>query len=126
MCCSSDQAIVQLSIVILVIRLIVTITQGAAVERIVNATEARKHLGQLLEEVRYQRRRVIIERAGLPMAVLVPLEQYEQWRAQRQASFAMVDEVQQRTRSTPAESLEATIAEAVAAARVPERAGDER
>lgn len=94
-------------------------------ERTVNAVEARKQFGRLLEEVYYQSRRVIIERAGRPMAVLVPLEQYEQWQAQRKAFFAMIDEVQQRTQSTPAESLEATIAEAVAAARAAERTEDE-
>ena len=86
-------------------------------EQTVNAVQARKQFGRLLEEVYYQGRRVIIERAGKPMAVLVPLEQYAQWQEQRRAFFAMVDEVQQRTRETSAEELEATIADATAAAK---------
>jgi len=44
-------------------------------KKTVNAVQARKQLGRLLEEVYYQSQRVIIERAGRPMAVLVPLEQ---------------------------------------------------
>jgi prevent-host-death family protein len=86
-------------------------------EKTVNAVEARKQLGRLLEEVFYQSQRVIIERAGRPMAVLVPLEQYRQWQEQRSAFFAMVDEVQRRTREIPPEELEAIIEEASAAAK---------
>jgi prevent-host-death family protein len=86
-------------------------------EKTVNAVQARKQLGRLLEEVYYQSQRVIIERAGRPMAVLVPLEQYRQWQEQRTAFFAMVDEVRQRTRDIPPEELEAVIAEASAAAK---------
>jgi prevent-host-death family protein len=88
-----------------------------AVEKTVNAVQARQQLGRLLEEVFYQSQRVIIERAGRPMAVLVPLEQYRQWQEQRTAFFAMVDEVRGRTRDIPPEELEAVIAEASAAAK---------
>lgn len=90
-------------------------------EKTVNAVQARQQLGRLLEEVFYQSQRVIIERAGRPMAVLVPLGQYRQWQEQRMAFFAMVDEVQQRTREVPPDDLEAVIAEAVAAARAQEK-----
>jgi len=90
-------------------------------EKTVNAVQARQQLGRLLEEVFYQSQRVIIERAGRPMAVLVPLDQYRQWQEQRTAFFAMVDEVQQRTGQVPPDELEAVIAEAVAAARAQER-----
>ena len=90
-------------------------------EKTVNAVQARQQLGRLLEEVFYQSQRVIIERAGRPMAALVPLDQYRQWQEQRAAFFAMVDEVQQRTRQVPADKLEAVIAEAVAAARAQEK-----
>ena len=74
-------------------------------EKTVNAVQARQQLGRLLEEVFYQSQRVIIERAGRPMAVLVPLGQYRQWQEQRMAFFAMVDEVQQRTREIPPDDL---------------------
>jgi prevent-host-death family protein len=94
-------------------------------ERTVNAVQARKQFGRLLEEVFYQSQCVIIERAGRPMAALVPLEQYQQWQEQRRAFFAMVDEVQQRTREALPEDLEAAIAEAAAAAKATERVGQD-
>jgi hypothetical protein len=39
----------------------------------VNALKARQNLGQMLEEVFYQDAQFIIERAGKPMAAVVPL-----------------------------------------------------
>jgi prevent-host-death family protein len=89
-------------------------------EKTVNAVRARQQLGRLLEEVFYQNQRVIIERAGRPMAVLVPLEEYRQWQAGRDAFFAMVDEVQGRTRQVPSEDLETLIAEAALTAKAQE------
>jgi len=86
-------------------------------EKTVNAVRARQQFGRLLEEVFYRNQHVIIERAGRPMAVLVPMEQYRQWQEGRTAFFAMVDEVQQRTRQVPPEELEAIIVEAAAAAK---------
>ena len=86
-------------------------------EKTVNAVRARQQFGQLLEEVFYRNQHVIIERAGRPMAVLVPMERYRQWQEGRTAFFAMVDEVQQRTRQVPPEELEAIIVEAAAAAK---------
>jgi prevent-host-death family protein len=38
-----------------------------------NALKARQQLGQLLEEVYYQGEQYIIERAGKPMAAVVPV-----------------------------------------------------
>ncbi len=86
-------------------------------EKHVNAVQARQQFGRLLEEVFYQNHDVIIERAGRPMAVLVTVERYHEWQGRRQAFFASVDEVQQRTRMAPADVLQAELAEAVAAAK---------
>jgi len=43
----------------------------------INALKARQNLGQLLEEVFYQDAQFIIERAGRPMAAVVPVWQIE-------------------------------------------------
>ncbi len=61
--------------------------------RTVNTTAARAHLGQILDAVRYRGDQYIIERSGKPMAAVVPVEQYEQWRKERDAFFSLVDEV---------------------------------
>ena len=39
----------------------------------VNALKAQQHLGQLLEEIYYKDDQYVIERAGKPMAAVVPL-----------------------------------------------------
>jgi prevent-host-death family protein len=41
----------------------------------ITALKARRNLGQLLEEVYYRGSRYVIERAGRPMAAVVPLSQ---------------------------------------------------
>lgn len=82
-------------------------------EKTVTALDARKKLGQLLEEVYYQGNQFIVERAGKPMAVVVPVEQYRQWKERRERFFAMVDEVRARNQDTPPEVIEAEVAKAV-------------
>ena len=41
----------------------------------ITALKARRNLGQILEEVYYRGRSYVIERAGRPMAAVVPLSQ---------------------------------------------------
>ncbi len=91
-------------------------------ERTINAVAARRRLGQLLEETFYRGDVFIIERAGRPMAAMIPIERYRQWQQRREEFFAMIDEVQKRTREVPPGELEAAIAEAVAAAKAAEKA----
>ncbi len=45
----------------------------------INALRARQTLGTMLEEVFYRDEQFIIERAGKPMAAVVPVWQLEQW-----------------------------------------------
>jgi prevent-host-death family protein len=54
---------------------------------------ARKNLGQLLEQTFYLGDEFIIERAGKPMAVLISVQEYERWQKQRETDFAVFDEV---------------------------------
>lgn len=43
----------------------------------ISAFEARTHLGEILDKIRYQKRPLYIERHGRPVAVLVDVESYE-------------------------------------------------
>jgi prevent-host-death family protein len=86
-------------------------------ERTISDRQAKEHFAQLLQDVSRQSQTVVIEQAGQPMAVLISVEQYRQLKERRAAFFAMLDEVQQRTRQVPPEELEADIAEAVSAAK---------
>jgi prevent-host-death family protein len=86
-------------------------------EKRVSAMEARRNLGRLLEEAYYRGDVFIIQRATKPMAVLVPLAQYEQWQLRREQFFARIDRVQEQTGQEPTTELEDAIAEAVTSAK---------
>ena len=57
------------------------------------AIKARQNLGQLLEEAFYQGDEFIIERAGKPMAVIVPVQEFKRWQEQREKDLGIFDEV---------------------------------
>lgn len=50
----------------------------AETKRIVSAFEARTHLGELMDYVRYEKRPCFIERHGKAVAALVDIESYEE------------------------------------------------
>ena len=82
-------------------------------ERTVNALKARQNLGQILEEVFYKGDQYIVERAGKPMAAVIPIGQYMQWKERRERFFAMIDELREKNRDATPEEIEADVAEAV-------------
>jgi prevent-host-death family protein len=79
----------------------------------VNALKARQQLGQLLEEVYYRGDQYIIERAGKPMAAVVPVWFVDAWQQRRDAFFAMIDAVHACNADVPPEVIEREVAEAV-------------
>ncbi len=83
----------------------------------VNALKARQNLGQILEEVYYQGDQFVIERAGKPMAAVVPLWQLEEWQQRREQFFAAVEDVQQRNHKVKPETIEKEVREAIRAVR---------
>ena len=87
----------------------------------VNALKARQNLGQLLEEVYYKGDQYVIERAGKPMAAVVPLWQLEEWQKRREQFFAAVEEVQQQNQQVKPEIIEQEVREAIRAVRTPAR-----
>jgi len=85
--------------------------------RKVAAMKVRDGLGRLLDEVHYRGDEVVIERAGRAMAVLVPMERYEQYRKGRQERFQVLDRIKTKARRVPAKQLDGVIDEAVRASR---------
>ncbi len=81
--------------------------------RKVSAGEARKRLGELLEGVFYRGDEVIIERAGKPMAVVIPAERYEALERNRERLFDLVEQAQQRSENVPADVIEREVRAAV-------------
>jgi len=87
------------------------------VTKTVNALKARKNLGQLLEEVYYKGNQYVIERAGRPMAAVVPLWQLEEWQKRRDHFFKAVEGLWRRNKTVKAEVIEDEIEKAVRAVR---------
>ena len=82
------------------------------VVKTVSAMRARGSLGQILEEVYYRGDQYIIERSGRAMAAVVPVEQFEQWRKEREAFFELVDEIRSRNKDASPDEIERDIAAA--------------
>ena len=87
------------------------------VTKTVNALKARKNLGQLLEEVYYKGDQYVIERAGRPMAAVVPIWQLEEWQKRRQRFFGMVGELWEKNKPVRPDVIEQEVEEAARAAR---------
>ena len=83
----------------------------------VNALKARRELGRLLEEVFYKGDQYVIERAGRPMAAVVPVWQLEEREKRRERFFGMVEEVWQRTKRLKPEVIEREVKQAIQAVR---------
>ncbi len=83
----------------------------------INAMRARVTSGKFFEEVYYRGDQYVIERVGKPMAVVVPVEQFEQWRKEREEFFSLVDEIRERNREANPEALAGDVAAVVRAVR---------
>ena len=86
-------------------------------EKMINALKARQNLGTLLNEVLLKNDQFIIERNGKPMAAVIPVWQFNQWKEKRRAFFRMIDQVRQRNRKVSQETMEGEIAEAITFAK---------
>lgn len=84
-------------------------------ERTIGTLEARRMLGKVLQEVT-RGDKYIVERNGEPIAAVVPIELYNQWRREREAFFEKLQEVQERSGLSP-EEADQLAAEAVQAVR---------
>jgi prevent-host-death family protein len=86
-------------------------------KRKVTAMEARKRLGELLEGVYYRGDEVVIERAGKPMAVVIPSARYEamnrERERERESLWAMIEEVHERNKDVPYEVIQQEVDEAI-------------
>lgn len=83
----------------------------------ITALKARQRLGELLEEVYYKGDQYIIERAGKPMAAVVPIWQLEAWQQRRAQFFAGVEELWEKNKEVKPEVIEQEVEEAVQSVR---------
>ena len=90
---------------------------GMQMVKRVNAIKARQNLGRMLEEVYYKGDQYVIERAGRPMAAVVPVWQIEERKKRRERFFGMVDQVWQKNKRVKAGTMEREVEAAVRAVR---------
>jgi prevent-host-death family protein len=71
-------------------------------ERVISATEARIHFGDLMRKVTENQEAVIVERDGKPQVVVLALEEYERlkasqpcsdWRQTMERAIALADSI---------------------------------
>ena len=79
----------------------------------ITAMKARQNLGEVLEEVYYKGDQYVIERAGKPMAAIVPVAQLEAWQAQRDGFFDTIDAVRKRNSKVSGKRVTDDVTEAV-------------
>ena len=77
----------------------------------------RQHLGDLLNEVRYRRGRIVITRAGKPVAALVDIETFERLRRSDEEFERLRGELSEAFAGRPEDEIHAVVDEAVHAAR---------
>lgn len=53
-------------------------------EKRVSAVDVRRTFGQMLQDILNRGDRVVVERHGAPVAAVVPIEVYEQWKQSRE------------------------------------------
>src|SRR5690348_13948075 len=86
-------------------------------KRRLSAVEARKNLGELLEGVFYRGDEVVIERAGKPMAVVVPAALYESIVRDRERLFELIEANWEQNKDLALEEVDRDVKAAVEAAR---------
>lgn len=84
-------------------------------ERTVEIAEMGQSFGQLLQGVEVKGDKLVVERNGQPIAAIVPLEIYEDWK-RRQSFFSKLRDIQDRINYTP-EEADSIAQEAVQAIR---------
>ena len=92
-------------------------------ERVYSAAEARAGLSQILAEAGYAGREAVIQRNNKPIAVIIGYEQYRELLTlrrqsrEREARFAIYDEIRARHADAQPAQVEADVAQAVRAVR---------
>ena len=73
-------------------------------EKTIAAFEARRKFGKILQEVAGKGDKFVVERHGEPVAAVVPMEVYENWKRQRTEFFDLIRSMQQEANLDPEEA----------------------
>lgn len=90
-------------------------------EKTVGAFEVRRSFGKILQEVAAKGDRVVVERHGEPIAAVVPIDVYNQWKRSRSDFFDRMRRVSEQANLSP-EEADQLAADAVKAVRAADQA----
>ena len=85
-------------------------------DKVASAYEIRRNFGKIMQNVLAKGERYLIKRHGETIAVVVPVEVYEQWQKSRERFFATLRIAQKNANLNP-EEAETLAAEAVTEVR---------
>lgn len=85
-------------------------------EKMVGAFEARQQLGKILKAVAGRGDHYVVEYHGEPVAAVVPIQLYEQWKRRREAFFEKMRETAERANVPEGEAAQ-LVTEAISAVR---------
>jgi prevent-host-death family protein len=91
----------------------------------VKATEARRHWSQILNQVAHHKTRMLVEKSGIRVAVMISVDEFERLQrleADWDEPFAALDRTRAAFEDLPAEDREREAAKAVSEARAALRA----
>ncbi len=83
----------------------------------VTTMDLRNKLGEVLDRAYYRHEEFVVERKGRPLAAIVPIEQYENWRTRKEHFRASLERVHERFADLSSEEVEQLVDEAVTAVR---------
>lgn len=83
----------------------------------ISAIKVRQNLGHVMNEVALKEDEYIVERAGKPLVAIIPIDQYQRLRSEREDFFRMVDEIQKEAVRSDRKVIDSEIEEAVQAYR---------
>ena len=92
-------------------------------------TQVRENWSKVLTAVFRRQKRVVLEKAGIPVAAIVSaedLKRLQQYDAERAADFAVIDRMRAAFKDVPQEELEREVAKAIAEVRTERRAEREQ
>jgi prevent-host-death family protein len=102
-----------------------TMRDRKPVTQTMSASETRQNFSDVVNRVYRGEERVLIERSGIPVAAVISardLERFQEFERQRDADFAILDEIRAPFRGVPPEELEREAAKALTEARAELRA----
>jgi len=81
--------------------------------RELTALKIRGNLGEILEQVYYKGTEYIIKRGKKPMAALIPLDEFESLKKQREADMKVFDRIREKGKKFSAKEIEKDVDNAV-------------